>query len=363
MSDALSVLLLAIAVVYALFAVLMLVPRRFAPATMRRMPKVSAIIASRNEEQVIEAALKRLRKSSYPKLEVIVVDSSTDTTRAIARRYADNVIISRGGGKAAALNNGVRAATGELLYFLDADTLVERHTIRSLVASLDETSGCVVSAGTVLPSSKAGIVSYIGRLQLALFNPLAAAAVRLAGSAMLPGKNFIIFRKTLVQAGGFRQGLTEDINLSVRLIRRGIHVSLADAPCREQVPYTLRSYLTQQQRWLYGGLSETGAALTGRFVLLVPLVLLVLLAPVLSLAYLTLAASGNDLAAAAFVLGFLIHLIAARQLGAGDCAMAPLTFLAYGILQACVLVIIALKWAFRIPVRWERTEKVRYRAK
>ena len=90
--------------------------------------RVSVIIPARNEESNLPQLLESLRSSASPFLQVIVVDdSSTDATAAVARTYGATVIdagpLPKGWmGKTWACHQGTLTATGEALFFLDADT-------------------------------------------------------------------------------------------------------------------------------------------------------------------------------------------------------------------------------------------------
>src|SRR3989338_4937409 len=122
---------------YFIGLVSIMVFRHKPPARKAKLPSVSVIIATKNEESVIEETLKRIRNSDYPedKLEIIVVDSSTDSTAEIAKKYGARVVKDRNGkGKPAALNLAIHKEKGELLYFLDADSWVEKDTIKNIVS-------------------------------------------------------------------------------------------------------------------------------------------------------------------------------------------------------------------------------------
>lgn len=96
-------------------------------------PKVSVILPARNEEKYIERCLDTLLAQDYPNFEVIAInDGSTDRTGEIIERYAkkDKRIVPVStppkpegwAGKNWACIQGYGAATGEYLFFTDADT-------------------------------------------------------------------------------------------------------------------------------------------------------------------------------------------------------------------------------------------------
>ncbi len=86
--------------------------------------KFSVVIATWNEGAQIGSALKRLRQiSQQSPMEVIVVDGgSTDNTVAQARDWADHVLTQDKPNRGAQLHAGAQKATGELLFFLRADS-------------------------------------------------------------------------------------------------------------------------------------------------------------------------------------------------------------------------------------------------
>ena len=86
---------------------------------------ISIIIPVLNEEIVIEQLLTYLFEHSAAEIpmEVIVVDGgSTDKTVSIAQQHHAKVIKTSRRGRAIQMNEGARAAKGEILYFLHADT-------------------------------------------------------------------------------------------------------------------------------------------------------------------------------------------------------------------------------------------------
>ncbi|MFZ0892726.1 MAG: glycosyltransferase family A protein [Thermoplasmata archaeon] len=98
------------------------------PSTGPR-PRVSVVIAARNEEADLGETLDGVLAQDYPNLEIVVVDGgSTDRTREIARARDPRIRVLEEPplpadwvGKNWACEMGARASSGEYLFFLDAD--------------------------------------------------------------------------------------------------------------------------------------------------------------------------------------------------------------------------------------------------
>lgn len=103
-------------------------------------PHVTFVIAAYNEEKVIAEKIENSLSPDYPadRIEVLVVSNgSTDRTNEIVAEHSDprvRLLALPRPGKMQALNEGAKAATGEILVFTDADFLLDRHTLR-LMAS------------------------------------------------------------------------------------------------------------------------------------------------------------------------------------------------------------------------------------
>jgi len=119
--------------------------RRHAPPPV--FPTVSILVPARNEEKNIAACIDSLLAQDYPSFEVIVLDDqSSDATRSILEkigggrtklRILDGSSPAEGGvGKNWACTQLARHATGELLFFTDADTLHQPQTLKTIVTAL-----------------------------------------------------------------------------------------------------------------------------------------------------------------------------------------------------------------------------------
>jgi glycosyltransferase involved in cell wall biosynthesis len=124
---------------------------------MKKPDSISIILPSKNEAKSLHALLAQLRKF-HSEAEIIVVDDgSTDETAEICRTHAVKVVsnpYSMGNG--AAIKNGARAATGEILVFMDADGQHSPDDIAPLLAKLNQGYDMVVGARSAKSQASVG---------------------------------------------------------------------------------------------------------------------------------------------------------------------------------------------------------------
>ena len=104
---------------------------------------LSIIIPTLNEADYIEDTIEHLRKNSIAEHEIIVVDSgSTDSTCEVAKNLGLKVLNCQRNslGKSQLLNQAANYASGDVLLFLDADTLVPPEFDKSIVFVLSNPS-------------------------------------------------------------------------------------------------------------------------------------------------------------------------------------------------------------------------------
>lgn len=119
--------------------------------------KLSIIIPAKNEGATIGDVVGRSR-SIFPYAEIIVVDDgSADETVSLAESAGARVIIHPESlGNGAAVKSGARAATGDVLAFLDGDGQHDPQDIERLLKKLDEGYGMVVGSRTSSGHANAG---------------------------------------------------------------------------------------------------------------------------------------------------------------------------------------------------------------
>lgn len=117
----------------------------FAPAKDAECPRISILLAARDEEEKLPGALATLMEIDYPGLEVIAVDDrSKDATGRILDEFAKvhsrlRVVhvdrLPKGWlGKSHGLQKAYEASTGEWLLFTDADVRFKRNVLRRAIS-------------------------------------------------------------------------------------------------------------------------------------------------------------------------------------------------------------------------------------
>ena len=119
--------------------------------------RISVILPAKNEAQGLQRTLPILR-THFPEAEVIVVDDgSTDATAAVAAEHGARVLSSPYSmGNGAAIKRGARAATGDILVFMDADGQHDPGLIQQLLDKLDAGFDMVVGARDSSGQANAG---------------------------------------------------------------------------------------------------------------------------------------------------------------------------------------------------------------
>ncbi|HEY2220634.1 TIGR04283 family arsenosugar biosynthesis glycosyltransferase [Actinomycetospora sp.] len=188
------------------------------PAAGSATPSVSIVVPVRDEEAVIGGLLTRLHRS-YPDCEVVVVDGgSTDGTVERARRLA-RVVPSRAG-RGPQLNTGAAASTGEVLWFVHADTVLDPGALSALRAALRDPA--VVGGGCRLR---------FDRTSAALRWLEWTSDLRARHLHWIFGDQAMFVRRSVFdEVGGFPDmPIMEDLEMSRRLHRRGRLVVLPTA--------------------------------------------------------------------------------------------------------------------------------------
>ena len=183
--------------------------------------KISVIIPTLNEESSLEDLLADLvayNAEANIELELIVVDArSTDLTREIASKYCDQVLETNPG-RGNQLNQGAKAATGDILWFLHADTLVNV----ACIPKFQEEISKGIKAGCF---HLRFLDEHLGFRMIAWGSNLRAKYFK----SFYGDQGIFVERKLFLELGGFKEiPIMEDLEFSRRL-RKATPVSVVNA--------------------------------------------------------------------------------------------------------------------------------------
>ena len=106
---------------------------------------VTVVVPTRNNERTIEACLHSVTTQTHPRVQLVVVDnSSTDDTEAIARRFAGEVI-SAGPERSAQRNIGLERARGSWFLWLDSDMVLPADCVSAALAAAEREGASAVA--------------------------------------------------------------------------------------------------------------------------------------------------------------------------------------------------------------------------
>jgi glycosyltransferase involved in cell wall biosynthesis len=177
---------------------------------------ISFIVPAYNEETELPSTLAAIRAAASDvaqPFEIIVVDdASTDATPEIAEQAGARVVSIHRRQIAAARNAGTRAARGEYLFFVDADTRINQTHITEALAALE--AGYAGGSARVLMD---GFVPLWGRILLRLFSVL-YFGLNLGAGAFL-----FTTRRNFEAIGGFDEEhfAGEEVHFSLALRKLG----------------------------------------------------------------------------------------------------------------------------------------------
>lgn len=205
-----------------------------------RNPLVSVIIPVYNAEQTIGNMLLSMRNQSYSQIELIFVnDASEDNSLELIQKYTSAFhekgyivcIVSHAlnKGVAEARNTGLSKATGDYVYYVDADDQIEPHAIKMLVDTALDTNVDIVGCNWFLTFNK----DERKMNQPSFSQPLEAIVKMLAGTMRWNLWLFLV-RRSLYEEHEIRflpeKNMGEDLMVMIKLFVHASSVAYLDCP-------------------------------------------------------------------------------------------------------------------------------------
>jgi cellulose synthase/poly-beta-1,6-N-acetylglucosamine synthase-like glycosyltransferase len=234
-------------------------------------PNVSIIIPCYNEEKNIIKCIDALLDSDYPKekTELIVVDDgSTDSTINVLREYRQKEYQGKKGfadfkiaksshkGKSEALNAGIKLAKNEIVFCVDADTIVSKDTLFKMARPFsDEKVGA--TNGSCIVRNRKNILGMFQTMEYHFNNLIKKSFSDIFGTSIWLFGAFACYRKNIIEKiGSFKKdSLTEDMDIMLELNAAGYKtVNVHDAFGKVHAPDSFHDFFRQRTRWWIGGL-------------------------------------------------------------------------------------------------------------
>ena len=234
--------------------------------TDAELPKVSIIIPVWNEEKSVARTLESIFSSDYPskKFEVILVDNnSKDKTMQIAKKIQQKhtklkIYHETKQGKGCALNLGIKKASGDIIFSMDADTLVEPQSVKEMARYFKNPEITSVTPSMLIYKPK-GILQRVQQAEYLFGLFIRKAFTSVNGIHVTPGA-FSAYRKTFFDKyGGYDENnITEDLEMSLRIQYEGHSIEYSpESPAYTIAPNTFKALMVQRRRWYAGLMRNT----------------------------------------------------------------------------------------------------------
>jgi len=227
-------------------------------------PGVTVLIAAYNEASSIEDTVRSLMRQDYPgRLQVVVInDGSADATADIVRTLLPEfanlqlVDLKQNGGKAAALNAGLKLCETDYVITVDADCWIWKHGIRNIVGRrlADPPNTRAVAGAILIRNSRQNWLTKAQEWDYFLGIAVTKRIQSLfQGTLVAQGAFSLYDRTTLDEVGGWPHTVGEDIVLTWKILRAGYRVGHAEnAIALTRCPDNLTQFIRQRQRWSRG---------------------------------------------------------------------------------------------------------------
>jgi cellulose synthase/poly-beta-1,6-N-acetylglucosamine synthase-like glycosyltransferase len=239
-------------------------------AQFEDLPAVTIQLPLFNEMYVVDRLIDAVCEIEYPRdrLEIQILDDSTDETRAIAqlavRRHAAQGIDikylhreDRTGFKAGALDAGLKVATGQFVAIFDADFLPRPDFLMRTVHYFTDPGVALVQARWGHINQDYSLLTKIQSILLDAHFVLEHGSRNRGGCFFNFNGTAGIWRREAIDDGGGWQHdtLTEDLDLSYRTQLKGWRfVFVQDHVAPAELPVEMNAFKSQQHRWAKGSI-------------------------------------------------------------------------------------------------------------
>ncbi|MBW3019788.1 glycosyltransferase family 2 protein [Candidatus Woesearchaeota archaeon] len=222
---------------------------------VKKFNSITIIIPAHNEEDYIEKCIKSVMRSEFngAKQIIVVDDGSIDRTYEIASKFKITVLKSKHSGKALSINKALKIANGEVIAIVDADSEIQKDSLKKVVREIERKNVVAACCPVRVKNRNKFICMWLNIEQL--YNSLIRRIFKkINANIVTPGPLSVYRKDALMEIGGFsNKGFSEDIDVAIRLIRKGHKIGFAnDTIADTNMPHTVKGFLRQRTRFARG---------------------------------------------------------------------------------------------------------------
>lgn len=238
-------------------------PQRRRYPKLKEYPFISVQIPTFNDP-IAERCVRRCLALDYPRdrFELVIVDDSTnkETQRLLKRFATDHPGFvtyvhreNREGFKPGALNEAMPQTRGDIIVVFDADWIPKRNFLKRIARPFADPNVAIVQTRQGFYNKGTNLISRFAAYTLMIYHTIVMPINNRINCVFFCGTAGALRRSAFEEVGGWNKAsITEDSDLSIKLLLKGYTTVYLEGETPSEVPDTFESYIKQQMRWCYG---------------------------------------------------------------------------------------------------------------
>ena len=227
------------------------------------LPFISVQIPSYNDP-IAARCIQHCLRFDYPRnrYEIIIVDDSTNKEtqqllRAFEKKNSGFIKYihrdNRAGFKPGALKNAMKYTKGEIITVFDADWIPRKNFLKEIIRPFSDPKVAIVQTRQGFYNHKTNFITRFAAYTLMIYHTIVMPINNNANCVFFCGTAGAIRRNVFDKVGGWNtKSITEDSDLSVRILLKKYKTVYIDHATPSEVPDTFEGFIKQQMRWSYG---------------------------------------------------------------------------------------------------------------
>jgi biofilm PGA synthesis N-glycosyltransferase PgaC len=220
-------------------------------------PFISFILPCYNDAKDVEDAVKSIYQS-YDNFELFIIndkstDNSLDILTELQKKYKFTLINNKENlGKSKSINLTVPKTKGEIIFGVDSDVVLTKEAVKEILTRFDSDKKVAAVSCPYKPKNTGFLASMqdIEYMQIKMVkysqNPFSVLGAW--------GGCLAVKRKPFLEVGMFSENaLVEDMDLALKLTKKGYRVEQSSVSVKSDVPSTFKAWFKQKIRWNSGG--------------------------------------------------------------------------------------------------------------